>query len=254
MREFGYRLYRLGSAAEVADGVKLLVFESVHDHMEPPSPGSYVMVHVPFSGDVPLSVFDYSRRDVSFLVSDYGGPSTSLYALKPESWVWIRGPLGHGFKYVEGENYLLVGGGVGVSPLLFFAKANFMGNRGPFKLAVGARTSAKLIPVEELSKGYVTPYLATDDGSRGHRGSVFELASALVDEHQVTQVCVCGPEPLLRAVLQLCVSRRLGYQGSFVRDVRCAYGVCGSCVVEGTGKLVCVDGPVFDKAMLTPVG
>ncbi|MEM3670388.1 MAG: hypothetical protein QW767_01400 [Thermoprotei archaeon] len=253
MHEFGYSLHSLTQNALVADGVHLMRFSALSDSLQAAEPGSYVMLHVPRVGDVPLSIYDQKEREVLFLVSDYGGPSTSLVKMREGSKVGIRGPLGNRFPFSPDESYLFVAGGVGAAPLIFFSKKYSAQFKQPPLFVAGARDSSKMFAPRLLGGLNVVLLTVTDDGSYGIKGDAASLAEKVVAESEVTAVYACGPEPMLRKLLHMCTERRLDFYGSFVRDVRCGFGICGSCVMEDTGLLLCVDGPIFSKNDLQPL-
>jgi dihydroorotate dehydrogenase electron transfer subunit len=190
------------------------------------------------------------------------------------------GPIGRGFEaHAARPRLLLVGGGVGIPPLLFFAERQaaardarwqplaLMGSElpFPFELApsgiavpgIPAAASAALAPLEAVG---VPSRLASLAGFPGcHRGYVTELAEAwlaALPQAALAEVEVfsCGPEPMLKAVAKL--ARRFGLpcQVSLEENMACAVGGCAGCTVlvetpEGPAmKRVCVDGPVFDAA------
>ena len=87
--------------------------------------------------------------------------------------------------------------------------------------------------------------MATDDGSAGHHGLVTELLAAELDPH--TEVCACGPPPMLEAVRALCAEHDVPAQLALESGMACGFGACFGCVVptdDGYVRL-CVDGPVI---------
>jgi dihydroorotate dehydrogenase electron transfer subunit len=189
--------------------------------------------------------------------------------------VSVLGPLGNAFAIREGKSEAaLVGGGVGIPPLLYLAEAlaargrratAFCGVRSanllPLRLAGGAAASAGAEPspcVEDFAVHGAETVLATDDGSLGWRGFVNEAFERWLDGQAAPGgrlvVYACGPEPMMRAVGEACIRRDVECQLALERHMACGMGTCQSCVfkmrAEGEGgwvyKLVCTDGPVFD--------
>lgn len=155
----------------------------------------------------------------------------------------IVGPLGHGFD-LSAKQPLLVGGGLGLAPLLFLA-AGF--GEGVSDILMGGRTAEELFWTQ-LYEGFCThTYLTTDDGSAGTKGTVMALLPQLLAEGGYDCVYVCGPVPMMRAVAQACLAAGVKCQVSLEKYMACGLGACLSCACEGVGKRikVCKDGPVF---------
>ncbi|MCJ7543415.1 MAG: dihydroorotate dehydrogenase electron transfer subunit [Phycisphaerae bacterium] len=189
--------------------------------------------------------------------------------------VSVLGPLGNGFTIRgEAERAVLVGGGVGIPPLMYLAHALaaagkktivFAGARTgevlPLTLVPGARVEAdgRATPcVAEFAAAGAPSVVATDDGSMGYRGFISEALSHWLEQSgakggQVVVYC-CGPEAMMQAVAAACVSADIECQLALERHMACGMGTCQSCVVKTTAdsadgwkySLCCQDGPVFD--------
>ena len=162
---------------------------------------------------------------------------------KAEDELSIVGPLGHGFD-MSAKKPLLVGGGLGLAPLLFLAEGFGEGNTD---ILMGGRSAEELFWTklyESLSKNI---YLTTDDGSVGTKGTVMALLPQLLKEGGYDCVYVCGPVPMMRAVANACLEAGVKCQVSLEKYMACGLGACLSCACEGIGKRikVCKDGPVF---------
>lgn len=184
--------------------------------------------------------------EVSFLFQVVGKGTTWLADRKAGDEVDVLGPLGHGFEINPAtRNLLLVGGGVGVAPLVMLAEEALA--RGlAVTLAHGARTAAAVFPAAWLPSA-LEYLVATDDGTMGHHGLVTDLISGAVE--WADEVCACGPDPMLAALKRM--PGKLGVlpvQASLEQHMGCAVGVCYGCVVETRQGLrrVCHEGPVFD--------
>ena len=93
--------------------------------------------------------------------------------------------------------------------------------------------------------------MATDDGTAGHAGLVTELAAQLADRKPNPAVYSCGPEPMLVSLHRLCREKDLAGQFSLERYMKCGFGICGQCALDGF--LVCQDGPVLNVEQLSDV-
>jgi dihydroorotate dehydrogenase electron transfer subunit len=186
----------------------------------------------------------YARDgEVGFLLEDVGPGTHRLCALEPGEDVYLVGPLGHGFTPPEhGREAVLVGGGVGIPPVAMFQE-RFGG-----QALLGFRSGHHA----EASSLLTNPTIATDDGSTGHHGYVTELLEELLRERQDVAVYACGPPPMLGAVQAQLARHGVRGQLALEAAMACGYGACFGCVVETVDgyKRVCVDGPVFDGAVL----
>jgi len=194
-------------------------------------PGQFVMVWLPGLEEVPMAPSDDDPLRIT--VKAVGPTTRRLVETMPGERLYIRGPYGRGFSLERGRP-LLIGGGVGAAPLILLAKKlSIMGVRGVY--VEGQPTGDAELFVEEASTLGWEAILYTEDGSRGLRG----LPTQYLEEglHGFTKVYACGPEPMNRAVAQLCRGR-VPCEVSMERVVKCGVGVCGSCVVEGTGLLL----------------
>jgi NAD(P)H-flavin reductase len=139
---------------------------------------------------------------------------------------------------------VLVGGGIGIAPLVIWAEAL----QAPALSLLGFRDgsyreAADLLPGDKA--------IATDDGTAGtHHGLVTDLLEAELAAGDV--VYACGPPPMLEAVRRICVARRVDAQLALEAGMACGFGACFGCVVlTRTGwRRLCVDGPVVRAAEL----
>lgn len=113
--------------------------------------------------------------------------------------------------------------------------------------AVGARTAEELLFVDRASaSGEV--HVSTDDGSRGFHGFVPSLAERLLEKHQFDQIVTCGPEKMMKLMVELANKRAIKVQASLERYMKCGIGICDACAFDD--RLVCVDGPIFGGPQL----
>jgi len=94
---------------------------------------------------------------------------------------------------------------------------------------------------------------ATDDGSFGHKGFCTECLLETLSSQKIDMVYCCGPEVMMKKVLDICREKGIPAEMSLERYMKCGFGVCGSCCLEGTGWRVCRDGPVFTSEQLSKV-
>jgi len=212
------------------------------------------MLWVPGIDEIPLSVFDADRGDakVSVAVKRVGEATRALHNLKTGDWIGVRGPFGNSFTVRRGKA-LLVGGGVGIAPLVFLAKELAAQKASETIVVVGAKTRDELIFIDKLRDfcGEENVLAATEDGSYGFRGLASTLAESVMAKRKLDIVYTCGPEPMTRAVLDCAEKFGVYAEASLERIMRCAIGICGSCVI---GRFrVCKDGPIFNINQLKNV-
>ena len=225
----------LTKVIDESPSIKTFVFDKVFDIR----PGQFCMVWSPGVDEIPMA---FSAAN-SITVMKVGDATASLFELKAGDKIGIRGPFGNGF-HPEGKT-LAIAGGIGVTPLFTLAAT---GEVDTFIL--GARTKTELIFTEELEK--VTDLkIATDDGTFGYHGFVTGIMDEL-DISEYDSICVCGPEMMMKGILDRLAAKGLAGRGQFSmhRYMKCAIGVCGSCCMDPNGYRVCKDGPVFSGEIL----
>jgi dihydroorotate dehydrogenase electron transfer subunit len=198
---------------------------------------------------ISLCQFDSVNRVLTLVYRISGEGTRALSKRLPGMEVDVLGPLGHGFPlHDEDRHVLLVGGGIGVPPLLEFAKqANKQGKK--LTAIIGFQTKDVVILEDEL-QAYADVHVCTDDGSYGYQGRVTDRMTddllATVDRYYS-----CGPLPMLRAVVQKAEPRVPGYV-SLEERMGCGVGACMACVqwtYDKNGQKVlqkiCKQGPVF---------
>ena len=186
-----------------------------------------------------FSVLRAKEGRLEFMLEAVGPGTERLCELGPGDGLHVTGPLGNGFAPPrDGRRPVLVGGGVGIAPLVIFSES-----LGDVETLLGFRDSAHaegavLIPGARV---------ATDDGSVGHHG----LVTDLLDLDAAIEIYACGPPPMLEAIARLGVPAQLAMESGMA----CGFGACFGCVVptrEGYVRL-CVDGPVLEAAALEEV-
>ncbi len=204
------------------------------DHHFSFNPGQFVMVWVPGIDEVPMALSSPS----SITVQKAGDATSALLAVKEGGTIGIRGPFGNGFALKD--ETLAIAGGVGAAPLLPLAMTGVVST-----FILGARSAEELLFRKRLEE--VTELkIMTDDGSAGTKGFSVQGMDGLSLE-RYSQVCVCGPEKMMSAVLIRLHGQGLEERGKFSlhRYMKCGCGVCGSCCIDPSGVRVCRDGPVF---------
>ncbi len=208
------------------------------------SPGQFVMVWIPGQDEVPMAL-SYVGEMKGITVRAYGDATRALLGFRPGRRIGVRGPYGNTFR-IEGERVLAVAGGVGIASLIAAIEA-FRAAGAEVSTVLAARTAEELT-FEERAEASGEVHVATDDGSRGFRGLAPALAKQVLDRHGFDMVATCGPEPMMKAVVDLCRERKVPCQASLERYMKCGFGICDACAFDDL--LVCRDGPVFTGEQL----
>ncbi len=215
-------------------------------------PGQFVEVKVEHSPTTmlrrPISVnyVDRESNQLWLLVAMVGDGTRQLGQLKAGDTLNCVLPLGNGFTMPtqKGQKYLLVGGGVGVAPLLYFGKLiREFGSEVVFLL--GARSAKDLLELDEFSKiGQVC--ITTEDGSAGETG--FVTNHSILQKASFDMISTCGPKPMMVSVARFAKKAGVECEVSLENKMACGVGAC-LCCVEKTAKgnqCVCKDGPVIN--------
>ena len=208
-------------------------------------PGQFIMLWQPALDEKPMSIAHPAPLTVT--VASAGPFTMKLHQRKVGDLVGWRGPYGHGFTLREDVPALLLGGGCGVGPMRFLTM-RAVARSIPATVALGARSGNELACVGDFESLGTDLILTTDDGSRGHQGYVTQAISIFAQDHAEFAVYACGPEQMLVAIHKLCRERGIPGQLSLERYMKCGFGICGQCALDGF--LVCQDGPVFDVEQL----
>ncbi len=217
-------------------------------------PGQFVQVAANTPGVFlrrPISINDvnYDQNTIDLLIRKAGKGTSTLVALKEGDKLNILLPLGNGFSFdvASGSRLLLIGGGVGVAPLLYLGrKLKEAGHKPEFLL--GARSAADLLELDDFA-AVGTVHVSTEDGSMGEHGLVTRH-SAL--EGNIDTIYCCGPAPMMKAVAAIARERAINCEVSLENMMACGLGAC-LCCVENTVKgnvCVCTEGPVFNINLL----
>lgn len=220
-------------------------------------PGQFAEVRVDDSSTTflrrPISIHfvDLKKNELWLLIQLVGDGTRKLAMLKAGDSLNLVLPLGNGFSDPQPSqrSLLLVGGGVGVAPLLQLG--NYLKQEGyqPTFL-LGARSGKDLLQMEQFEKiGRVL--VTTEDGSFGEKGFVTNH-SVLVNE-TFDKIYSCGPTPMMKAVATFAAQKGIDCEVSLENKMACGLGACLCCVTETKAghKCVCSDGPVFNIKDLT---
>ena len=217
------------------------------EKLPPMQPGQFVEVAVDKAKVLlnrPFSIYNATDSVLELLVKPLGRGSEAMSLYNTGDTMRVIAPLGRGFELPEKPcRVLLVGGGVGVAPMLYVARALCERGIRP-TLVYGERTAPDARLKSRLSQ-YADLEICTDDGSEGLHGLVTKHP-AVADGHP-DHVLVCGPAPMMKAMHHIAKERGLCAQFSLENKMACGLGACLCCVEQTTtgNRCVCTDGPVF---------
>ena len=233
-------------------------------------PGQFVEVrvddapHTFLRRPISISFVDRAHNELWLMVAMIGEGTRHLGRLQPGSVLNCVLPLGHGFTLPAVPSHLspltshlspltphpspltshlLIGGGVGMAPMLYLgATLKEMGHEPTFLL--GGRTKADILMLD-IFKRYGRVCITTEDGSAGEKG--FVTNHSVLNEH-FDQIYTCGPTPMMKAVVHYAKQADIRCEVSLENLMACGLGAC-LCCVEKTVKgnvCVCKEGPVFN--------
>lgn len=218
-------------------------------------PGQFISLYCKDSDKLlprPISLCEIDREQgllrLVFRVVGFGTEEFSK--MNPGEEIKVLGPLGNGFPLEEGageKNSILIGGGIGIPPMLQLAK-ELTGN---VTVVVGYRDADTFL-LDELTEAADRVFVATEDGSIGTKGNVID---AIREEKIAGDVVYsCGPTPMLRGVKAWSTEAGIPAWVSMEEKMACGIGACLACVCQSrekdhhsqvNNKRICKDGPVF---------
>lgn len=218
-------------------------------------PGQFYMLRTEL-GQKPISVSHFDGKIVGFTILKRGTVTADIVDnAKIGTYVGLTGPLGTYFELSETDkNILIIGGGVGIAPVYNLAKYALNKTNAKTTALFGARTAVLSAFAQDLPRKTATfeSRFYTDDDSGENHGFVTKDLDEIFADQIFDSAYLCGPEKMM--ILASEQMRRLQpgirIKISMERYMKCAVGLCGSCVLDDIGLRVCADGPVFDYDVL----
>ncbi|MGV9171305.1 MAG: dihydroorotate dehydrogenase electron transfer subunit [Promethearchaeia archaeon] len=213
-------------------------------------PGMYVILWLPDVDFLPMSVSKVKGNVLEITVEKIGEGTKALFELKEGDRIGIRGPFGNTWNYEDAQNILAVGGGMGIAAITSLIEP-LKKNKKNVYVAIGAKDEASLIFEERLKDLIPETLCTTDDGSVGQKCMVTDPIEELIEKNDIDLILTCGPEVMMKRILEIAKSRDVNVQASLERKMKCGVGLCGSCCVgENNEVCVCKEGPIFLKRQL----
>jgi dihydroorotate dehydrogenase electron transfer subunit len=246
------RIVRIEETIVETPTVKTLVFKDRLSYSA--KPGQFLMIWIPRIEEIPMSVMINSNEGYAAVtIRKFGIGSTALFEREKDDLIGLRGPYGN--RFTLRKNYrkiLIIGGGTGLVPLLrlasFASKSNVKST-----IVIGAKTNKEVF-FEKITRRIIQDtnsslLVCTDDGSYGIKGTTVSTMGKLVSNDFFDCVYTCGPELMMKGVVDLSNKNSIPVQASLERYMKCGIGICGSCCLDSS--LVCQDGTIFDGRQLS---
>ncbi len=215
-------------------------------------PGQFVMLK-PYPADIcllrrPFSIcLSFPEKGLFAILYTIRGKITKyMSSLEKGDTVSVIGPLGKPFKLPEDiSDLILLGGGIGIAPLISFLpayweKAHFI---------AGFRSFQDYVDVKEIFPGEYEYIVATEDGSKGYKGTSLDLFKQYIKKRVFNNAVVisCGPAAMLKKLSKICEQTKLPCYVSVETRMACGIGLCQGCAIETNKgyKRVCKEGPIF---------
>ena len=236
-----------------SEKVALISNRKINEHVHelivpcklPVKPGRFFMLKPERTSTLlarPISVCDAQNGTVTLLVQRSGQGTADLCALHTGDMLQLTGPLGTGFPVDEvAGNIALVGGGIGIAPMLLTARTLKQAGR-PSDCFLGYRSTP--FYTDEIVQHTRSLQISTDDGCFGVHGNV----TAILNPAKYDAVFCCGPIRMMQAVTELCMSAGTPVYISMENKMACGVGGClvCTCATKENGNLrACIEGPVF---------
>ena len=225
--------------------------------------GQFVYLQIPDSPLLlrrPFSIYDVDpeKQTLSLIYKAIGSGTKQLASLSPRRVINLLGPLGNGFSNPrkEAKAVIIVAGGYGCAATYLIAKHASL----PGLCILGARSMDDILMEDEFRSTGFKVFVATEDGSKGHKGLVTDLLVQKLDRYQNDDIVIyaCGPNAMLKAVAQIATIREIDTFLSIDMHMCCGVGACFTCVVKVKAdnpdgwdySRSCCEGPVYTARQL----
>ena len=238
----------------LADGIFSMWIQT--DAAQTAKPGQFISMYTKDGSKLlprPISICEIDKADrqlrVVYRVTGENTGTKQFSELKEGDEIPVIGPLGNGFplEKAEGKKAFLMGGGIGVPPILELSKQLSCECK---QIVVGYRDAHTFLKEEFEQNGSL--YISTEDGSVGTKGNVMDAIRENALEAEI--IYACGPTPMLRAIKQYAEENNIVCYISMEERMACGIGACLACVCQSKekdhhsnvhNKRICKDGPVF---------
>ncbi len=242
----------------LAEGIFQMTMTAPAIANENPSPGQFLNISVTDDWLHPLrrpmSIAGRDEDNLTIIYKLFGEGTRLLSQYASGNSLDVLGPLGNSFGTTEGTTPVLVGGGVGLAPILWLHEI-LQSKSVDHVTIIGARHAGEHFLEHRPDEGVI---LTSDDGSLGLKGTVMNPVGSVCSELDVPKLFACGPEPMLIVVKDFAITESIAGELSVESYMGCATGICQGCVIERQNgaaskhsyhdrySLVCLEGPVYN--------
>ncbi|MFC1477931.1 dihydroorotate dehydrogenase electron transfer subunit [Candidatus Margulisiibacteriota bacterium] len=249
-------LYKIKENTLIQGPYYLLVLEGFPQSQ----PGQFVNILCQKDGSFllrrPFSINRVIGNDIYIIYKAIGRGTEMLAGHKAGELIDAIGPLGKGWQLNAecGKTHILVGGGIGIAPLLGFADT-LAQKEEKVVILLGGRSKIDILCEKEFRELGCDVRVTTDDGSYGEKGLVTNLLDRILEDNSEFRIpnsafiYTCGPHPMMKKVAEIAARLQIPCQVSLEEMMGCGLGGCVCCVCEtkqGYEK-VCTEGPVFNS-------
>lgn len=222
----------------------------VFDYPLPGRPGQYIMLWLPKVDAKPFSIAWQTPAQFGLAVIKIGPYTERLFKAKTGDLLGILGPYGTSYNFSDKKKILIIGGGSGVASVTFLAqKAREENIEVDFVLA--AKTKDQLIYESWLKKLSVNVYHRFQEG--GGLKHAWDIFKDLTEKNNYDGLYGCGPELLLKKLVDFSLAKNIFCQLSLERYMKCGIGICGSCCIDPFGICLCQSGPVINNHLANQI-
>lgn len=210
--------------------------------------GQFIVLRIDEKGErIPLTIADSSKKTITIVFLVVGKTTAELSLLKKgDSLMDVVGPLGNPSKIEGYGNVVIIGGGLGIAPIYPIAKA-LKEAKNKVIAIIGAKSKEHLFWEDHFKSVCDKVLVATDDGSKGHKGFVSSVLSELMQKEKIDLVIAIGPPVMMKAIADLTIGKikTIVSLNPIMID---GMGMCGGCrvLIDGKIRFACCDGPEFN--------
>lgn len=205
--------------------------------------GQFVMLWIPDVGEAPFAVSKLGKN-AEITIDVVGDFTKKLASMKKGDLIGVRGPYGNGWNLTGKKKIAIVAGGLGIAPVMPIIESQ------KCTVIYGTRSADYIKFKDRLEKCGSKVIYTTDDGSYGQHCYACDALEGVLAGGNFDVVLTCGPEVLMKKVVDICLKNNIQCQASLERFMKCGFGLCGSCTIDPTGWRVCKDGPIFTAKQL----
>ena len=244
-------MYEIVEKKVLSENVKLMKIKALLVAKKAKA-GQFIILRIDETGErIPLTIADFDKKKgtITIIFMEVGKTTKKLGTLNVgDSIVNFAGPLGVPSEVKKYGTVVMIGGGVGIAPLYPVVKA-LKEEKNHVISILGARNKSLLMLEKEIDAVSDELFIATDDGSKGHKGFVSDVLQKLINEKpRIDMVMAIGPVIMMKVVADLTKKYDIKTLVSLNPIMVDGTGMCGGCRVSvgGETKFACVDGPEFD--------